>query len=154
MTVLCVCMFSLSGIGTRDYRQFSELALWHSCIPQPNRKQWLTEHLLNSSRTRLLKFYLLKSRQSVELYCHASKAVVMPPEVKLGGGIPPDLRSGTSYLRCTTSNNRSCTSQLRSSTFFHVCTVYIWVFFWMHDVLKKSVVLCGHFVICICPCLV
>jgi len=34
-----------------------------------------------------------------------------------GGEIPPDLRSGTSYSRSTTSNNGSCTSQLRSSTF-------------------------------------
>ena len=33
------------------------------------------------------------------------------------GGIPPDLRSGTSCLRSTTSNNRSGTSQLRSGTF-------------------------------------
>jgi len=33
------------------------------------------------------------------------------------GGIPADLRSGTSYSRSTTSNNGSCTSQLRSGTF-------------------------------------
>ena len=33
------------------------------------------------------------------------------------GWIPPDLRSGTSCLRSTTSNNRSCISQLRSGTF-------------------------------------
>jgi len=39
------------------------------------------------------------------------------PGVKLGGGIPPDLRSATSYLRSITSNNRSCTSQLSSGTF-------------------------------------
>jgi len=33
-------------------------------------------------------------------------------------GISPDLRSGgTSYLRSTTYNNRSCTSQLRPGTF-------------------------------------
>jgi len=37
--------------------------------------------------------------------------------VKLGGKIPPDLRSGTSSLRSTTSNIRSCTSQLRTGTF-------------------------------------
>ena len=33
-------------------------------------------------------------------------------------GMPPDLRSGTSCLRSTTSNNRSCTSQLISGTFW------------------------------------
>ena len=38
------------------------------------------------------------------------------PGVKLGR-IPPDLRSGASRLRSTTSNNRSCTSQLTSGTF-------------------------------------
>jgi len=32
----------------------------------------------------------------------------------LNWGIPPDLGSGTSYLRSATSNNRSCTSQLTS----------------------------------------
>jgi len=37
--------------------------------------------------------------------------------VKLGGIPPPDLRSGTSCLRSTTSNNRYCTSQPRSGTF-------------------------------------
>ena len=51
------------------------------------------------------------------------------PGVKLGGRIPLDLRSGTSCLRATTSNDRSCTSQLRSGTFFcwypPLCTVYI-----------------------------
>jgi len=31
--------------------------------------------------------------------------------------MPLDLRSGTSYLRSTTSNNRSCAPQLRSGTF-------------------------------------
>ena len=51
--------------------------------------------------------------------------------VKLGR-IPPDHRSGISYLRSTTSNNRSCTPQLRSGTFLlgsTLCRVYIWVFF-------------------------
>jgi len=53
------------------------------------------------------------------------------PGVKLGR-ILPDRRSGTSYLRSTTSNNRSCTPQLRSGTFLlgsTLCTVYFWVFF-------------------------
>ena len=53
------------------------------------------------------------------------------PEVKLGR-IPPDHRSGTSYLRSTTSINRYCIPQLRSGTFLlgsTLCTVYIWVFF-------------------------
>jgi len=35
-----------------------------------------------------------------------------------------------------------------------LCTVYIWVFFSMHDVFVKDVVLHGHFVNYICPCLV
>ena len=33
------------------------------------------------------------------------------------GRIPRDLRSGTCYLRSTTSNNRSCTSHSRPGTF-------------------------------------
>ena len=41
--------------------------------------------------------------------------VLCLPGFKLGR-IPPDFRSGTPYLR-STSSNRSCTSQLRSGTF-------------------------------------
>ena len=44
-------------------------------------------------------------------------ACVVCTGVKLQGGIPADLRSGTSYSRSTTSNNGSCSSQLRSGTF-------------------------------------
>jgi len=64
------------------------------------------------------------------------------------GEVPPDLRPGTSC-------NRSCTSQLRSGTFLLGSTTlrslylsifhYAWCF-------VKNVVLHGHFVIC--PCLV
>ena len=58
--------------------------------------------------------------------------------VKLGR-IPPDRRSGTSYLRSTTSNNRSCTPQLRSGTFLFgstLCTVIMLsIFLRMHNVL-------------------
>jgi len=61
------------------------------------------------------------------------------------GGIPPDLRSGTSYLRPTTSNNRYCTS-LKSSTFLLGSTTVL-------GSIHCSVVRHGHFVICICPCL-
>jgi len=39
-----------------------------------------------------------------------------PPPQGLNWGIPSDLRSGTSYSTPTTSNNTSCTSQLRSDT--------------------------------------
>jgi len=49
--------------------------------------------------------------------CPLVRVKVYSSGVKLGGGIPPDLRSGTCYLRSTTSNNRSCASQLRSGTF-------------------------------------
>jgi len=77
--------------------------------------------------------------------------------VKLGGwGIPPNLRSDTSCLRSTTSNNRSCTWQLRSGTFLLGSTtlhsLYLSIF--LYACFVKNVVLPGHFVICICPCLV
>ena len=76
--------------------------------------------------------------------------------IKLGR-IPPDLRPGISCLRSTTSNNRSCTSQLRSGTFLPGSTtlhsLYLSIFLYACS-LVKNVVLCGHFVICICPCLV
>jgi len=62
------------------------------------------------------------------------------PGVKLGR-IPPDLRSGTCYLRSTTSNNRSCTPQSRSVTFLLGSTtlhsLYFSIFFCTHDVLYK-----------------
>ena len=45
----------------------------------------------------------------------ATAAEKLGAGVKLWG-IPPDLRSGTSYLRSPTSVDRSCTSQLRSDT--------------------------------------
>jgi len=54
--------------------------------------------------------------------------------VKLGGIPPPDLRSGTSCLRSTTSNNRYCTSQPRSGTFLlgstnlHSIFLCVWCF--------------------------
>jgi len=49
-----------------------------------------------------------------------------------GRGIPPDLRSGTSCLRSTTSTNRSCTRQLRSGTLFakiHYSAQFIFEYF-------------------------
>jgi len=76
---------------------------------------------------------LCTEQSKVALMCEREQCA----GVKLGG-VPPDLRSGTSYLRSATSNNRSCTSQLRSGTFCWdqpLCTVYILVFFSMHDVL-------------------
>jgi len=72
-------------------------------------------------------------------------------------GIPPDLRSGTSCLRSTTSNNRSCTSQLRSGTFvavIHHSAHFILEYFSLCLTFCKKNVVQGHFVICICPCLV
>jgi len=65
-------------------------------------------------------------------------SAVSQSAVKLGVGIPPDLRSGTSCLRSTTSNNRSCTSQLRSSQlrsgtfllgFTNLHSLYLSIFF-------------------------
>ena len=54
----------------------------------------------------------------------------------LNWGIPPDLGSGTSYLRSATSNNRSCTSQLTScpyllrSTALHSLYLSIFLYAW------------------------
>jgi len=57
------------------------------------------------------------------------------PWVKMGG-ILPDLRSGISFLRSTISNNRSCTSQLRSGTFLlGSTTLHSLYFFCVHDFL-------------------
>ena len=74
----------------------------------------------------------------------------------LNWGIPPDLRSGASCLRSTTSNNRSCTSQLRSGTFlagFHHSAEFIFEYFSLGMMFcRENVILHGHFVICICQC--
>jgi len=92
--------------------------------------------------------------------CHKSISVQsMKQGLNWGGGIPPDLRSGTSCLRSTTSNN------LRDPVHHNwdpapfcwdppFCTVYIWVFFLYAWCFIENVVLHGHFVICICTCLV
>ena len=62
---------------------------------------------------------------SLSIFCRTNTAVQKPPwtltskynpGVKLRG-IPPDLRSGSSCLRSTTSSDWSGTSQLRSGTF-------------------------------------
>jgi len=80
----------------------------------------------------------------------SSNCSIYRGSVKLGRGIPPDLRSGTSCLRSSTYNNRSCTSQLTSgpfllgSTTLHICSS---IFLCM--MLCKNVVVHGHFVICI-----
>jgi len=88
----------------------------------------------------------------------ASKVQAVPaliPGVKLGGAIPPDLTPRTSYLRSTTSSNRSWTSQLRSGTFLLGSTTLHSEYFSLCMMFcKKNVFLHGHFVICICPCLV
>jgi len=71
--------------------------------------------------------------------------------------IPPDLRSGTSCLRSTTSNNRSCASQLRSGTFFlgsNHPAQFIFEYFSLCMMFCKK---CSHwrlFCHCVCPRLV
>jgi len=55
--------------------------------------------------------------------------------------------AGTSCLRSTTSNNRSCTSQWRSGTFLLGSITVL-------GRINCNVVLRSYFVTCICPCLV
>ena len=57
------------------------------------------------------------------------------------GGVPPDLRSGTSCSKSTTANNRSCTSQLGSTTLHSLSLVY----FSLCVMFCKK--MCGHSVI-------
>ena len=80
--------------------------------------------------------------------------VVVTAGVKLGR-IPPDLRSGTSYLRSIPLITDPVPHNRDPSPFCwdpQLCTVYILVFFSVRMMFCTNVVLYGHFVICICPC--
>ena len=98
--------------------------------------QWLDQRLQSVSE---------QPARSAILELNASTSLAISG-VKFGG-IPPDLRSDTSYLRSTTSNNRSCTSQLTSGIFLLGSTTVL-------SRINCNVVLHSYFAICICPCLV
>jgi len=65
--------------------------------------------LVNVSRCSLVDANYVKRENGIAEY--------IATRVKLEGGIPRDLRSGISCLRPKASNNRSCSSQLRSVTY-------------------------------------
>ena len=94
------------------------------------------------TRTVLNRLTERQSQRSLQL-CISS----LDQGLNWGEGIPPDLRSDTSCLRSTTSNNRSCTTtQFRSGTFLLGSTtlhglylrIFLCTMFWKKCSLSRS----------------